>query len=46
MIVEVPGAPAFIVTPVGLVTRTKSCIVTMTAAECVSEPLVPVVVTV
>jgi hypothetical protein len=46
--ITVEGAltPAFIVTLDGLATTAKSCTVTETVAECDSEPLVPVAVTV
>ena len=46
MAVEVPPAPAFIMTLDVLTSRAKSCTVTATVAECASEPLVPVAVTV
>lgn len=45
MAVEVPAAPAFTMTLDALTSSAKSCTVTATRAECASEPLVPVAVT-
>jgi len=46
IIVEAPLAPAFTMTLDELTSSAKSCTVTATEAECASEPLVPVAVTV
>jgi len=46
MTVEAPLAPAFAVTAEGVASTWKSCTVTETVAECDSDPLVPVAVTV
>jgi len=46
VIVEVPLAPASTVTLVGLAATEKSLTVNVTIAEWVSDPLVPVTVTV
>jgi len=46
VIVEVPAVPALAVTVVGAAVTVKSRIVTVTVAVWVSEPLVPVTVTV
>jgi len=43
--VEIPAAPAFAVTSVGLATRVKSRTVKVTVVECERGPLVPVRVT-
>ena len=44
--VEVPAAPAFAVTSVGLAARVKSRTVNVTVVECERDPLVPVIMTV
>ncbi len=46
VIVELPGDPAGTITVDGLAAIAKSCTVTLKVAECCSEPLVPVTVTV
>ena len=46
VIVDVPAVPALAVTVVGAAVTVKSRIVTVTVAVWVSEPLVPVTVTV
>ena len=46
VIVELAAAPARTVTLVGLAVTVKSLTVTVTVAECVRDPLVPVTVTV
>ena len=43
--VEIPAAPAFTVTSVGLATRVKSRTVKVTVVECERGPLVPVRIT-
>ncbi len=46
VIVEVAGLPALALAEVGLAERVKSWRVTVMVAECASDPLVPVTVTV
>ena len=46
VIVEVAAVPAVVVTAVGLAVTEKSVTATVTVAECVMLPLVPVTVTV